>query len=101
MDDVTRRRAVGLAAAGAAAALAAGSTRAQQEQYKKGDGKRFSGRSRKGSFDDALADAIAKARASDPGAGRQVRWALKEVAGVNGGIHPLNILTVEIEATVS
>jgi hypothetical protein len=101
MDDVTRRRAVGLAAAGAAGALAAGGARAQQEQHKKGGGERFSGSSRKGHFEEALVDAINKARASAPGADRQVRWTLKEVSGVNGGIDPLNILTVEIEATVS
>jgi hypothetical protein len=100
MDDVTRRRAVGLAAAGAAA-LAAGSARAQEQPRKKGGRKPFSGSSRKGNFEEALADAINKARASAPGADRQVRWTLKEVSGVNGGIDPLNILTVEIEATVS
>ena len=101
MVDVTRRRAVGMAAAGAAVALAAGRARAQQEQHKEGGGKRFSGSSRKGNFEEALADAINKARASASGAERQVRWTLKEVTGVNGGIDPLNILTVEIEATVS
>ena len=100
MDDLTRRRAVGLAAAGAAVALTAGGAAAQQEKYKKA-GNRFSGSSRKGNFEEALADAIAKARASAPGADRQVRWTLKEVSGVNGGIDPLNILTVEIEATIT
>jgi hypothetical protein len=68
--------------------------------YKK-SGKLFSGSSRKGNFEEALADAITKARASAPGADRQVRWTLKEVSGVNGGIDPLNILTVEIEATLT
>jgi hypothetical protein len=100
MDDVTRRRAVGLAAAGAAVALSVGSARAQKETSNQ-VGKRFSGSSKKGNFEEALTDAINKARASAPGADRQVRWALKEVSGVNGGIDPLNILTVEIEARLT
>jgi hypothetical protein len=97
MDDVTRRRAAQWTAAGAAAVLAAGSARAQG-QARKGH-KLFAGSSRNGNIQEALADAIKKAHAAAPGADRQVRWALKEVSGVNGGISPLNTLTVEIEAT--
>jgi hypothetical protein len=36
-----------------------------------------------------------------PGADHQVRWTLKKVSGVNGGIDPLNIATVEIEVAQS
>ena len=97
MDDVTRRRAAQWTAAGAAAVLAAGSARAQG-QARKGH-KLFAGGSRNGNIQEALADAITKAHAAAPGADRQVRWTLKEVSGVNGGISPLNTLTVEIEAS--
>jgi hypothetical protein len=98
MDDVTRRRAVRLTAAGAAAVWAAGSARAQEE---KKDCKKYKGSSKNGNIQEALAEAIKAAHAAAPGADRQVRWTLKEVSGVNGGIDPLNTLTVEIEATVT
>ena len=47
-----------------------------------------------------LANAIEEARKAASGADRQVRWTIKKVSGVNGGIDPLNITTVEIEVTV-
>jgi hypothetical protein len=99
MDDVTRRRAVKLTAAGAAAVLAVGNAQAQREARK--GHRRYTGSSRNGDFQEALADAIKKAHAAAPGADRQIKWTLKEVSGVNGGISPLNTLTVEIEATVT
>src|SRR3954467_190309 len=95
MDDVTRRRAVTLTAAGAAA-LVAGSALAESDA-KKG-GPCFSGVSKKGNIQEALDDAIKKALEAAPGADRQVKWKVKEVSGVHGGIVPLNTLTVEIEA---
>jgi hypothetical protein len=64
-------------------------------------GQRYSGSSRSGNLQEALADAIQTALAAAPGADRQVRWTLKEVSGVRGGFSPLNTLTVEIEATVT
>jgi hypothetical protein len=99
MDDVTRRRAVELAAAGAATVLAAGNAQAQGEARR--GYKRFTGTSRKGDFEEALAAAIKEALAAAPGADRQVKWTLKEVYGVSGGIKPLNTLTVEIEETIT
>src|SRR4051794_35092495 len=119
MDDLSRRGAVKLTMAGAAALLGAGSAAAQgqskgaggresaadapsqRESRRPGRRHTYSGSSIKGNFEDALKDAINKARAAAPGADRQVRWTLKEVSGVNGGISPLNTLTVEIEAAVS
>src|SRR4051812_4250866 len=111
MDDLSRRGAVKLTMAGAAALLGAGSAAAQgqskgvrgnaadapspRESRKGGRRHTYSGSSIKGNFEDALKDAINKARAAAPGADRQVRWTLKEVSGVNGGISPLNTLTVE------
>ena len=62
---------------------------------------RYSGSSKSGNFQEALADAIQTALAAAPGADFQVRWTLKEVSGVSGGFVPLNTLTVEIEATVA
>jgi hypothetical protein len=100
MDGVTRRRAVKLTATGAAAALVAGRAEAQDsasQEYKK----TFSGSSRKGDIQEALAAAIQEAHKAMPGADRQVRWTLKKVSGVNGGIDPLNIATVEIEVATS
>ena len=40
-----------------------------------------------------------EAHKAAPGADRQVKWCIKKVSGVNGGISPLNIATVEIEVT--
>jgi len=102
MDDVTRRRAVKLTAAGAAAvALTGGSARAQDDANKNKECKVYSGSSRKGDIQEALANAIEEARKAASGADRQVRWTIKKVSGVNGGIDPLNITTVEIEVTVA
>jgi hypothetical protein len=98
MDGVNRRRAVGLTAAGTAA-LFAGAVQAQTDNNK--ECKTFSGSSRKGDVQEALANAIAEAHKAMPGADRQVRWTLKKVSGVNGGIDPLNIATVEIEVPLS
>jgi hypothetical protein len=61
--------------------------------------KPFSGSSRKGDIQEALASAIEEAHKAAPGADRQVKWCIKKVSGVNGGISPLNIATVEIEVT--
>jgi hypothetical protein len=98
VDGVNRRRAVRLTAAGTAA-LFAGAAQAQTENNK--ECKIYSGSSRKGDVQEALAAAIAEAHKAMPGADRQVRWTLKKVSGVNGGIDPLNIATVEIEVTLS
>jgi len=98
MKDVTRRRAVKLAATGTVATLATGMVQAQTEATK--EYKTYSGSSKKGEIQEALASAIEEARKAAPGADRQVRWTIKKVSGVNGGISPLNIATVEIEATV-
>jgi hypothetical protein len=98
MGGVNRRRAVRVAAAGTAA-LIAGAAQAQTCDDK--EGKCYSGSSKKGDVQEALADAIAEAHKALPGADRQVRWTLKKVSGVNGGIDPLNIATVEIEVTGS
>jgi hypothetical protein len=98
MDHMTRRTAVGLTAAGTAAALAAGGATAQESQG--GRRRTYAGSSRSGNLEEALKDAINKALAAAPGADRQVRWTLRMVSGVNGGIAPLNVLTVEIEAIV-
>ena len=98
MDGVNRRRAVRLTAAGTAA-LIAGTVQAQTDNNK--ECKTYSGTSRKGDIQEALADAIAEAHKAMPGADRQVRWALKKVSGVNGGIDPLNTVTVEIEVAQS
>jgi len=102
MNDVTRRRAVKLTAVGTAAALAGGSVQAQSEtQARRGHRARYTGSSKNGNFQEALADAIKNAHKAAPGADRQIRWTLHQVSGVNGGISPLNTLTVEIEATVT
>jgi hypothetical protein len=98
MDDVNRRRAVRLTAAGTAALLA-GAAQAQTDNSK--ECKTYSGSSKKGDIQEALTNAIAEAHKAAPGADRQVRWTLKKVSGVNGGIDPLNIATVEIEVTLS
>lgn len=97
MKGVTRRRAVKLAATGTAATMATGMALAQTEANK--ECKTFSGSSRKGDVQEALAEAIAEAHKAAPGADRQVKWYIKKVSGVNGGISPLNIATVEIEVT--
>jgi hypothetical protein len=96
MDGVNRRRAVGLTAAGTVALFAS----AAQAQDSK-ECKTYSGSSRKGDIQEALADAIAAAHKAMPGADVQVKWTLKKVSGVNGGIDPLNIATVEIEVPQS
>jgi hypothetical protein len=98
MDGVNRRRAVKLTAAGTAV-LVAGAVRAQTDDKK--ECKNYSGSSKKGDVQEALGNAIAEARKAMPGADRQVRWTLKKVSGVNGGIDPLNIATVEIEVAQS
>jgi hypothetical protein len=98
MDGVNRRRAVGLTAAGTAA-LIAGVAQAQTDNNQ--EYKTYSGSSRKGDVQEALANAIAEAHKAMPGADRQVRWTIKKVSGVNGGIDPLNIATVEIEVAQS
>jgi hypothetical protein len=98
MDGVSRRHAVGLTAAGTAA-LFVGAVQAQTDSNK--ECKTYTGSSRKGDVQEALADAIAEAHKAMPGADRRVLWTLKKVSGVNGGIDPLNIATVEIEVTQS
>ena len=98
MAGVNRRRAVGLTAAGTAA-LVAGVVQAQADDTK--ECKTYSGSSKKGDIQEALGNAIAEAHKALPGADRQVRWTLKKVSGVNGGIDPLNIATVEIEVAQS
>ena len=98
MDGVNRRRAVQLTAAGTAA-LVAGVVQAQTDDKK--ECKTYSGSSRKGDVQEALGNAIAEAHKAMPGADRQVSWTLKKVSGVNGGIDPLNIATVEIEVPQS
>jgi hypothetical protein len=98
MDGVNRRRAVRLTAAGTAA-LFAGAAQAQadcNQEYKT-----YSGSSRKGDIQEALADAIVQAHKAMPGADVQVRWTIKKVSGVNGGIDPLNNAVVEIEVAQS
>jgi hypothetical protein len=97
MKGVTRRRAVKLAATGTAATMATGMVLAQTEATK--ECKTYSGSSRKGDIQEALASAIEEAHKAAPGADRQVKWCIKKVSGVNGGISPLNIATVEIEVT--
>ena len=97
MKGVTRRRAVKLAATGSVATMATGMALAQTEAAK--DCKTYSGSSRKGDIQEALASAIEEAHKAAPGADRQVKWCIKKVSGVNGGISPLNIATVEIEVT--
>ncbi len=98
MDGVNRRRAVGLTAAGTAA-LIAGAVQAQTDD--KNEYKTYSGSSKKGDVQEALANAIVEAHKATPGADRQVRWTIKKVFGVNGGIDPINTATVEIEVTLS
>jgi hypothetical protein len=98
MERVTRRRAVQLSAAGTTA-LVAGVVQAQPDDNK--EGKTYSGSSKKGDVQEALGNAIAEAHKAMPGADRQVRWTLKKVSGVDGGIDPLNIATVEIEVAQS
>ena len=104
MDDVTRRRAVTLAAAGAAAAIGGGDARAQeargQAEARKGGGRRYTGTSKQGDLKEALDLAINKALKAAPGADRQVRWTLQEISGVRGGFVPTNEVTVTIEAHV-
>lgn len=99
MDNVTRRRAVSLTAASAAAAIVAGNVRAKEEGAK--EGQYYKGVSKKGNIQEALDNAVKNALDAAPGADRQVKWTIKEVSGVKGGILPLNTLTVEIEATVT
>jgi hypothetical protein len=99
MEGMSRRKAVKLTTAGAAVALTTAVTRAQTDATK--ECKTDSGSSRKGNFEEALGAAIDEARKAMPGADRQVKWTLKKVSGVNGGIDPLNILTVEIEVPVA
>jgi hypothetical protein len=99
MKGVTRRRAVKLATAGTAVTLAAAVAQAQPESSK--ECKTYSGSSRKGNIEEALANAIEEARKAQSGADRQVKWSIKKVSGVNGGIDPLNIVTVEIEVPVA
>jgi hypothetical protein len=99
MEGMSRRKAVKLTTAGAAVALTTAITQAQTDSTK--ECKTYSGSSRKGSFEDALGEAIKEARKAMPGADFQVKWTLKKVSGVNGGIDPLNILTVEIEVPMS
>jgi hypothetical protein len=97
MEGVSRRKAVKLTAAGAAAAITTAVTHAQTDSTK--ECKTFSGSSRNGKFEDAVTAAIDAARKAMPG-DREVKWTLKKVSGVNGGIDPLNIMTVEIEVPV-
>jgi hypothetical protein len=101
MKGVTRRRAVKLAATGTVATLATGAVQAQTQTEAAKECKTYSGSSNKGDIQEALASAIAEAHKAAPGADRQVRWCIKKVSGVNGGISPLNIATVEIEVTLS
>ena len=82
-------------------ALTGGSARAQDDAKKDKEYKVYSGSSKKGDIQEAVANAIEEARKAAPGADRQVHWTIKKVSGVNGGIDPLNIVTVEIEATVT
>jgi hypothetical protein len=98
MEGVNRRRAVGLTAVGTAELFASA---AQAQTDISTECKTYSGSSKKGEIQEALANAIAEAQKAMPGADRQFRWTLKKVSGVNGGIDPLNIATVEIEVTPS
>ena len=90
----------GLAAA--SGALLAGSTAHGDEVPKdvKPKRKEFSGTSKKGNLQEGLELAIKSAMDAAPGADRQVRWTLKGVSGVQGGLVPTNDLTVTIEATI-
>ena len=73
----------------------------QDDAKKATECKVYSGSSRKGDIQEALANAIEEARKASSGADFQVKWTLKKVSGVNGGISPLNIATVEIEVPVA
>lgn len=111
MGGVNRRQAVKLAATtGAAAALGAGAASAQQEERKKAPrepeerrkkGRQFSGTSKKGDIKEALDLAIQEAAKTAKGADRMVRWTLREISGVNGGIAGLHEVTVTIDAGIS
>jgi hypothetical protein len=98
----SRRAFLGLAGVGAAGvALAAGADARGDESPKeiKPKGKQFSGTSKKGNLQEALELAVKTAMDAAPGADRQVKWALKGVAGLQGGLVPANDVTVIIEAT--
>lgn len=104
MGGVNRRQAVKLTtAAGAVAALGVGAgeaeAAAQPERPKKAN--QFKGTSKKGDIKEALDLAIAEASKSAHGNDRMVRWTLKEISGVNGGIAGLREITVTIEAAIT
>jgi hypothetical protein len=98
----SRRAFLSLASVGAAgAALLAGpAARGDEGETKaKPKGKEFSGTSKKGNLQEAVELAIKTAMDAAPGADRQIRWALKGVSGLQGGLVPANDVTVTIEAT--
>jgi hypothetical protein len=99
MGRMTRRGVARVAAAGGA--VAALSCVGASGQEKRSRGKRFVGTSKKGDLKEALDLAVKDALHSAPGADRQVRWTLKEISGVAGGIAGLREVTVAIEASLS
>ncbi|WP_406699216.1 hypothetical protein V5E97_10100 [Singulisphaera sp. Ch08] len=88
---------LGAGASGMVLASAAGETQAVDEP---GNGQVFKGTSKKGDIKEALDAAIQAAMDSARGNDRQVRWTLKSLSGVNGGIVGAHEVTVTIEAAI-
>jgi hypothetical protein len=99
---VSRRVFLGLAGVGAAGATRLARPAAYGEESPKegkAKGKEFGGTSKKGNLQEALDQAVKTATDAAPGADRQVRWTLKGICGLQGGLVPTNDVTVTIEAT--
>lgn len=59
----------------------------------------YEGTSRRGNFQEALDDAVAKALRALPGADRMVRYRVQEITGEHGGIAGASVLRVAVEVT--
>src|SRR5690349_1527031 len=97
----SRRSFLGLLGAGASGGVVlAGAVVPGQEppQRNRPKGNTFRGTSKKGNLQEALALAVQAAQQSARGADRQVEWTLKEVHGRQGGLKPIDEVTVVIEA---
>lgn len=96
-----RRHFLSTLGAGASGAILASTVAGEAQGAEDSEkGRVFKGTSKKGDFKEALDAAIQAAMASARGNDRQVRWTLKSLSGVNGGIVGAHELTVTIEAGI-
>jgi len=95
-----RRDFLGLLGAGASGLVLGAAAGDAQAAPDVGRGRVFEGTSKKGDIKEALDAAIQAAMATARGNDRQVRWTLKSISGVNGGIIGAHEITVAIEAGI-